>query len=271
MPDIANGDTVVVAVAVGAVTMVLLAASILVGLTETGDLGLLDNLIDCGVFETTKWAASRYGIVRVGVVGSTCNTSDFGLLNNGTAVGVECRVVVSMAAALVMVTAITKSLTDTGDLGLLDNSATIVVESGITEAIAGLAVAVAMSAVAAMGVAVVTAVVKGLADTGNLGLLDDGMAVTTVDYSVVTEAAVVAMANNRVALVQGLTEVAAGILVHSASNTELAKVLHGVSLVSPLVDSLGGADNGLAIMPMSAVSPTVTVRTVRPVHEIRSR
>lgn len=268
MPDIANGDTVVVAMAVGVVAMVLLAASILVGLTETGDLGLLDNLVDCGVFEATKWAASRYDIMRVGVVGGTSNTSDFGLLNNGAAVGVECRVVVSMTAALVVVPAITKSLTDTGDLSLLDDSATTGVESGITEAAAGLVVAVAMSAVAAMGVTVVTAIVKGLANTGDLGLLDDGMAVTTVDYSVVTEAAVVAMANDRVALVQGLTEVAAGILVYSASNTELAKVLHGVSLVSPLVDSLGGANNGLAIMPVSTVSPTVTVRTVCPVHEI---
>lgn len=268
MPDIANGDTIVVAVAVAvrAVAMVLLAASILVGLTETGDLGLLDNLVDCGVFEATKWAASRYGIVRVGVVGSTSNTSNFGPLNNGTAVGVECRVVVSMTAALVVVPAITKSLTDMGDLSLLDDSATTGVKSGITEAAAGLVVAVVMSAVA-----VVTAVVKGLANTGDLGLLDDGMAVTTVDYSVVTEAAVVAMANDRVALVQGLTEVTAGILVHGASNTELAKVFHGVSLVSPLVDSLGGADNGLAIMPVSAVSPTMAVRTVCFVHEICSR
>lgn len=266
MPDIANGDTIVVAVAVRAVAMVLLAASILVGLTETGDLGLLDNLVDCGVFEATKWAASRYDIVRVGVVASTSNTSDFGLLNNGTAVGVECRVVVPMTAALVVVPAITKSLTDTGDLSLLDDSATTGVKSGITEAAAGLVVAVAMSAVA-----VVTAVVKGLANTGDLGLLDDGMAVTTVDYSVVTEAAVVAMANNRVALVQGLTEITTGILVHSASNTELAKIFYGVSLVSPLVDSLGGADNGLAVMPVSAVSPTMAVRTVRLVHEIRSR
>lgn len=265
MPNVTNSNTVVV-MAVRAVAMVLLVASILAGLTEAGDLGLLDNLVDRGVFEATKWAVCGDDVVGVSIMGSTSNTSDFGLLNNGTAVGVERRVVVSMAVALAVMTAITKSLTNTGDLSLLDDSAAISVESGITEVAAGLAVVVAM---AAMGVATVTAVVEGLANTGDLGLLDDSVAVATVDYSVVTEAAAVAVANNRVSLMQGLTKVTAGVLVHSAGNTELTKVLHGVSLVSPLVDSLGGANDGLAIMPMGAVSVTVTVRTARPLYEVR--
>lgn len=197
MPDVTNGNTAVVAMAVRAVAMVLLVASILAGLTEAGDLGLLDNLVDRGVFKATKWAVCGDGVVGVGIMGSTSNTSNFGLLNNGTAVGVECRVVVSMVVALAVVTAVAKSLTNTGDLSLLDDSATIGVESGIAEVAAGLAVAVAMAAVR---VAVVADVVESLTNTGNLGLLDDSVAVATVDYSVVTEAAAVAVANNRVSL-----------------------------------------------------------------------
>lgn len=69
------------------------------------------------------------------------------------------------------------------------------------------------------------------------------------------------------ALMQHLTEVAAGILIYSAGNAELAKVLYGVSLVPPLSDGLG-MHNSLAITPMSTLSVTVVVRTGGSVHKI---
>lgn len=152
MPDITNDGTVVVAVVIRAVatTVLLLEASILVGLAEAGDLSSLNNLVDRGIFET---AAGRGDVVGVGVVGSTTNASDFSLLDNGAAVGAE---------------------------------------SGITEVAAGLVVTVA---VATVGVAVV-AIMEGFANTGDLSLFDDGVAVTTVDYSIVAESTTVAMAND---------------------------------------------------------------------------
>lgn len=157
------------------------------------------------------------------------------------------------------------STTNASYFGLLDNGAAVGVESGIAKVATGLAVTVAVAALA-----VAAPVVEGFAGMGDLGLLNDSVAVTTVDYSVITKAVTVAVANDRVALVQGLTEIAAGIFVHSAGGTRLAKVFHSVSLVSPLVGSINGADNGLTIMPMGAVSVTVIVRTIGLVHEICS-
>lgn len=101
-------------------------------------------------------AAGRGDVVGVGVVGSTTNASDFSLLDNGAAVGAE---------------------------------------SGIAEVAAGLIVTVAVAVVATVRVAV-AAIVEGFADTGDLSLFDDGVTMTTMDYSIVAESTTVAVAND---------------------------------------------------------------------------
>lgn len=195
VPGITNGNAVI-SVAVRAVATVLLlvvlVARVFMGLTETGDLGPLDNLVDRGIFEAAKRTAGRDGVVGVGVVRSATNTSDFSLFDNGATIGVERRVVVSMAVA----TRILEGLADTGNLGLLDDSATVSAKGGITKVAAGFAVTVAVAAVAIVRVAMVTTVVEVLADAGDLSLLDDGVAAAIVDYSVVTETVVVAVTND---------------------------------------------------------------------------
>lgn len=122
------------------------------------------------------------GLAKLGDLSSLDNLVDRGIFE--TAVGRGGVVGVGVVG----------STTNASDFSLLDNGAAVGVESGITEVAVGLAVTVVVT-MTAVRVAV-AAIVEGFADTGDLGLFDNGVAMTIVDYSIVAEATIVAVAND---------------------------------------------------------------------------